>query len=202
MLGREELARLLDCCPPVGRLQVETALYTGLRISELLGLVWTDVDLDAGLIRVRAQLSRAHRGEPHDGSRRRRQPRSARSRCCLNLPTASSPTIGGRRSPRGTDWVFSTSRGTPYGVRNVARRVVRKAADDAGLNDAEDPPLRFHDLRHTFVSHLVVDHGLDIAQVSRILGHARIAITLDVYTHLFEVVELRSGGRDNVRTSG
>ena len=64
VLGREELARLLDCCPPVGRLQVETAPYTGLRISELLGLVWTDVDLDAGLIRVRAQLSRAHRGEP------------------------------------------------------------------------------------------------------------------------------------------
>ena len=48
------------------------------------------------------------------------------------------------------------------------------------------PPLRFHDLRHTFASHLIVDLGLDVAQVSRILGHARITITLDVYTHLFD----------------
>jgi Phage integrase family len=48
------------------------------------------------------------------------------------------------------------------------------------------PPLRFHDLRHTFASHLIIDLGLDIAQVSRILGHASITITLDIYAHLFE----------------
>ena len=43
-----------------------------------------------------------------------------------------------------------------------------------------------HDLRHTFASHLIIDLGLDVAQVSRMLGHARITITLDIYTHLFE----------------
>jgi len=43
-----------------------------------------------------------------------------------------------------------------------------------------------HDLRHTFASHLIVDLGIDVAQVSRILGHARITITLDTYTHLFD----------------
>lgn len=64
VLGREEVARLLECCPPAGRLQVETAHYTGLRISELLGLVWADVDFAAGLLRVRSRLSRAHRQEP------------------------------------------------------------------------------------------------------------------------------------------
>jgi integrase len=64
VLGRAEIEWLLDACPPRGRLLVETALFSGLRISELLGLIWTDVDLPAGLIRVRAQLSRAHRGEP------------------------------------------------------------------------------------------------------------------------------------------
>jgi integrase len=64
--------------------------------------------------------------------------------------------------------------------------VLRKAADDAGLNGGDRPPLRFHDLRHTFASHLIVDLGLDVAQVSRILGHASTTITLDVYTHLFD----------------
>jgi hypothetical protein len=88
VLGREEVARLLECCPRGGRLEVETALYTGLRISELLGLVWADVDFAAGLIRVRAQLSR-----------RRRRRRSARSRCCRSSPTVSPPTGGRPRSP-------------------------------------------------------------------------------------------------------
>jgi integrase len=68
----------------------------------------------------------------------------------------------------------------------VARRVLKKAADDASLNGEGRPALRFHDLRHTFASHLIVDLGVDVAQVSRILGHASIAITLDVYTHLFD----------------
>jgi integrase len=50
-------------------------------------------------------------------------------------------------------------------------------------------PRRYnYDLRHTFASHLIIDLGLDPAQVSRILGHARITITLDIYTHLFEDV--------------
>jgi integrase len=64
--------------------------------------------------------------------------------------------------------------------------VLRRAADTAQLNGDGWPPLRFHDMRHTFASHLIVDLGLDVAQVSRILGHARITITLDIYTHLFD----------------
>jgi integrase len=186
VLGREEAGRPLDCCPPQGRLQVETALYTGLRISELLGLVWADVDLGAGLTRVRAQLSRAHRDEPA----RRVPPKTPASvREIPLLPQLADRIVAHRRRTpfaSATVWVFATSRGTPYGVRNVARRVLRKAADDAGLNAGEDPALRFHDLRHTFASHLIVDLGLDVAQVSRILGHASTTITLDVYTHLFD----------------
>jgi integrase len=46
------------------RRSVTTALYTGLRIAELLGLVWDDVDFSAGVIHVRAQLSRAYCGAP------------------------------------------------------------------------------------------------------------------------------------------
>jgi integrase len=86
----------------------------------------------------------------------------------------------------GTDWVFATSRGTPYGQRNVARRCLTRAARIARLNDDGWPPLRVHDLRHVFASHLIVDLGLDVAHVSRILGHASPTITLSVYTHLFD----------------
>jgi integrase len=84
------------------------------------------------------------------------------------------------------DHVFATGNGTPLGHRNVESRALGRATQLAGLNDDGWPPLRFHDLRHTFASHLIIDLGLDPAQVSRILGHARITITLDIYTHLFE----------------
>lgn len=186
VLGQAEIERLLAACPPQGRLLVETALFSGLRISELLGLIWADIDFAAGLIRVRAQLSRAHRGEP---ARRVATKTPASVREIPLLPQLAARLVADRRknpfaSP--TNWVFATSRGTPHGVRNVAQRVLKKAADDAGLNEDEGPALRFHDLRHTFASHLIVDLGLDVAQVSRILGHASITITLDVYTHLFD----------------
>ena len=64
VLGRAEIERLLAACPPPGRLMLATALYSGLRISEMLGLVWDDVDLTSGVIHVRLQLSRAHREMP------------------------------------------------------------------------------------------------------------------------------------------
>lgn len=68
----------------------------------------------------------------------------------------------------------------------MTQRDLQRAARLAGLDNDCWPPLRFHDLRHTFASHLIVDLGLDVAQVSRILRHASITITLDVYTHLFD----------------
>ena len=186
VLGRAEIERLLDACPPRGRILVETDLYSGLRISELLGLTWADVDFAAGLIRVRAQLSRAHRGEPA----RRVAPKTAASVREIPLVPQLAEHLATHRQAApfaaASDWVFATSRGTPLGERNVARRVLKKAADAADLNCNERSALRFHDLRHTFASHLIVDLGLDVAQVSRILGHASIAITLNVYTHLFD----------------
>jgi integrase len=186
VLGRTEIEQLLGACPPRGRLLVETALFSGLRISELLGLVWTDVDFAAGVIRVRAQLSRAHRGKP---ARRVATKTPASVREIPLVPQLAEHLAAHRQAtglPSPAGWVFATSRGTPLGERNVARRVLKRAADQAGLIDDERPALRFHDLRHTFASHLIVDLGLDVAQVSRILGHASIAITLDVYTHLFD----------------
>lgn len=85
-------------------------------------------------------------------------------------------------------WVFHTGAGTPFGHRNVETRALNSAADRAGLDDGAWPRLRFHDLRHTFASHLILDLRLDVAQVSRILGHAQVSTTLNVYTHLFDEV--------------
>jgi integrase len=149
-------------------------------------LVWADVDFAGGLIRVRAQLSRAHHGEPA----RRVPPKTPASVREVPLVEQLSHQLAAHKQATpfaaSTDWVFATARGTAYGHRNVAQRVLAHAAYAAHLNNEGWPPLRFHDLRHTFASHLIVDLGVDVAQVSRILGHARITITLDIYTHLFD----------------
>jgi integrase len=186
VLGRDEIKQLLAACPPRDRLIVATALYTGLRISELLGLIWNDIDLGSGVVHVRAQLSRAHRGE----RARRVAPKTAASVRDIPLVTQLAALLSAHKLATpfsaGTGWVFATSHGTPHGHRNVARRCLTRAAERAGLNDDGWPPLRFHGLRHAFASHLIVDLGLDVAQVSRIVGHASPTITLNVYTHLFD----------------
>jgi integrase len=78
----------------------------------------------------------------------------------------------------------------PVGVNPLfprrSERIERAARPKEQGLDGEETPLRVHDLRHTFASHLIVDLGIDVAQVSRILGHARPSITLDTYTHLFD----------------
>ncbi|MBS1881496.1 MAG: site-specific integrase [Actinobacteria bacterium] len=186
VLGRAEIERLLAACPPRGRLLVTTALYSGLRISEMLGLIWGDVDFRRGVISVRFQLSRARRGEP---PRRVATKTPASVREVPLVPQLAHLLAAHKQATPFAapgDWVFATGRGTPLGHRNVSRRVLQSAARAAGLDNEGWPPLRFHDLRHTFASHLIVDLELDVAQVSRILGHARITITLDTYTHLFD----------------
>jgi len=133
VLGRAEIERLLAACSPRDRLILAMVLYTGLRISELLGLVWDDVDFAAGVIPcARAAVARpprrsrpARRAEDRRLGARRAARRSARPPA--QRPQARQPI----RARRGR--VFATARGTPYGHRNVSRRVIGRAAQLAGL---------------------------------------------------------------------
>lgn len=186
MLGREEVTRLLRACLERYRPLIASALFTGMRISELLGLVWDDVDLEGATIHVRAHLSRSRRGMP---ARRIRPKTPAAVREIPVVPQLAAILSARRASApcRGAgDWVFGTELGTPLAHRNVQRRALGCAVERAGLETGAWPTLRMHDLRHTFASHLIVDLRVDVAQVSRILGHAQITTTLNIYVHLFD----------------
>jgi integrase len=129
VLGRDEIRRLLTACPPRYRPLLATALYSGLRISELLGLVWDDVDLGADVIHVRAQLSRAHREAPA----RRVAPKTPAAMRDVPLVAQLADTLREHRRgsvfSAGSDWVFATGRGTPLGHRNVERRGLQRGPD-------------------------------------------------------------------------
>src|SRR6266542_4175113 len=185
VLTQTELARLFAACPRRYRPLLVTGVYTGMRLSEVLGLSWDDVDFNAGVIHVRHQLARGRRGVPPH----RIPPKTCASvreiPLLLQLAAVLRQHKSGSRFARGSDYVFATGHGTAFLHHNVSKRVLRRAATRAGL-DRPGRRVRFHDLRHTFASHLIIDIRLDVVQVSRILGHARTSMTLDTYTHLFE----------------
>ena len=108
VLGRAEIERLLAACPPPGRLMLATALYSGLRISEMLGLVWDDIDLTSGVIHVRLQLSRAHRERP---ARRVPTKTPASVREIPLVPQLAHLLAAHKQATpfaADTDWVFAT----------------------------------------------------------------------------------------------
>jgi integrase len=185
VLTRTELARLFAACPHRYRPLLLTGAYTRMRLSEVLGLSWADVDFAGGVVHVRHQLARGRRGvPPHRISPKTR----ASVREIPLLPQLAAVLRQHKRdSPftAGSDYVFATAHGTPFLHHNVSKRVLRRAAIGAGL-DRPGRRVRFHDLRHTFASHLIIDIRLDVVQVSRILGHARTSMTLDTYAHMFE----------------
>lgn len=201
VLNHAEIAALLDASLPRYRPFIACALYSGMRLSELLGLTWADIDLEEGLIRVRYQLSRARKDEPAQ------RVRLKTSNAVRDIPLLPQLGVLLKRhklaSPhsRPSDYVFASAVGTGLAFRNVERRGLRRAAEAAGLNRTGEAPLRVHDLRHTFASHLIVDLKLDVAHVSRILGHARPSITLDTYTHLFDQAAHAADIRARMETS-
>ena len=201
VLDHAQITALLDASLPRYRTLLATAIYTGMRHSELLGLTWTDIDLDNGLIHVRYQLSRARLDKPAERVRLKTQ---AATRDIPLLPQLAALLKRHKlASPHSADnhYVFATATGKPLSCRNVERRGLGHAADTAGLNTSDQPRLRVHDLRHTFASHLIIDLKLDVAHVSRILGHARPSITLDTYTHLFHQAAHAANIRQRMATS-
>ena len=174
-LNRTEITSLLQVAVDPYRLPIATAIFSGLRIGELLGLTWQEVDFKAGVIKVRFQATRP-------GERARLKTPAAR-RDVILMPELGSDLRKHRlASPfaQPADIVFASKVGTSPNDRNVANRGLKVACREAGLEGVS-----FHALRHTFAS-ILIAQGHDVVFVSRQLGHANAAITLKVYAHLFD----------------
>jgi len=161
-----------------------TALFSGMRRSELLGLKWEDVDLMFGQIYVRRSLHHLK-----DGSYVFTEPKSAKSRRTIALTPSNALLLKDHweiqtleRSMAGIllsakDLVFCDVEGKPLRPNSITRAWAVLAAK-CGL-----PIIRLHDARHTHAS-IMLKQGIHPKIVQERLGHASIEMTLDIYSHV------------------
>ena len=146
------------------------AVHTGMRQGELLALRWDDVDLDAGVLRVRGTKTARSRRSVKLSRTALQALQSHLERQLAEIDRASS-------SWRENGLVFATHTGTPMDRHNLLRQF-RRLLEEAGL-----PAVTFHNLRHTCAT-VLLSKGMHAKFVQELLGHSTITITLDTYSHV------------------
>jgi integrase len=196
-LEPEGLGRLLDhlAADPLGVLY-ETIASTGLRRGEALGLRWDDVDLERGQLVVRRQVVQLAGAHPcgfceaeHRGVVFATPKTASGDARIVALDSVTVGTLMGHRLRQDAErstWgdayadhglVFAAGTGGPLRPDEVTKRFA-ELCDEAGVRR-----VRLHDLRHGRAS-LLLAAGVDIAVVSKIMGHGSISITADTYSHM------------------
>ena len=191
----DEVRRLLSAADqtPHGPL-VYVAVMTGLRMGELLGLRWRDVDLDAGRISVRQTCQwLPKRGFIF------RQPKTYRSARPVSVADRVVERLRQQRMRQAeerlaagsaydnNDLVFANAVGKPIHP-NRLREAWARIGVQAGLR------LRFHDLRHIHAS-LLLQQGVHPKVVSERLGHSTVAVTLDIYSHVVPSLQVEAASQ-------
>jgi integrase len=172
-LTRKQAVDLLRAIDPRYQLMFEVLLATGIRVSELLALQWRHVRFDAQpCVRVRRAIVRGRVEPPKTRYGKRDVPLEPRLVSDLRAWRQESGWPG-REDP-----VFPSTTGTALHAGNVRRRILRPAAEKAGV-----PWAGFHSFRHTCAS-LLFDRGQNAVQVQRWLGHHDAAFTVRRYVHL------------------
>jgi integrase len=183
-LSAEEVTAMLAAAQGTRLLvPLKLAVATGMRRGELLGLHWSDVDLEAGKLSVRWSLQSVKgQDEPI-----LKAPKSGQSRT-LTLPQVAVDALKKHRRDQAAekllhgkdyqddDLVFCEEDGKPW-KPNAFTGIWDRFKVKQGLQ------IRFHDLRHTCAT-LLLGRGVHPKVVQEMLGHSTIAITMDLYSHV------------------
>lgn len=208
----DQVARLIeaaqeDLAHPQLPVIIAVAAYTGLRVGEILGLRWHDIDFGARRIAVRRSFG--------DDSETRDT--STKNRALRHVPILGYllPILQGWEERRSeAPWVFPTETGTPRGADDrhtkehfhaalVAADITAESVKGGRKNQGRKRPRRaftFHDLRHSFASNWMQGGG-DIFTLSKTLGHGSVTVTMR-YAHLspdaFDGIGVMGGARGEV----
>lgn len=158
------------------------AITTGMRRGEILGLRWRDVRLDDAVLSVTQTLEQTAKGVTF------KEPKTERSRRTIALPSLAVDALRRHKAQQAEqrlklgpiyadhDLICCRTDGTPLSPRAVTKAF-------AVIASALKLGVRFHDLRHSHISHLLAA-GVHPKVASERAGHASVSITLDVYSHV------------------
>jgi len=186
-------------------------LGTGLRRGELLALRWRDFDLDAGVLHVRQGLVWVRNHDVTEGQGKTRlliqEPKTDHSRRTIPIPAEIVEALKRHKAQQAQEKLLFGESYEDHGVilcqpngkfidpRNFTRYF------DRLLKQAGLPHIRFHDGRHTFAT-LMLELDESPKTVQTMLGHSRIATTLDIYSHVSLDLEKRAAAKLNEALRG
>jgi integrase len=184
-LSGEETQRFLNAAEPNAWGALWTLLVTtGLRPSEALALRWTD--LDGTRLRIQRGLTFISAREHHFCD-----PKTRKSRRAVHLPARAVRLLAARRRQQAEDrllagelWeandlIFCDPIGRPVNIQNL------RASFRRVLKAADLPSIPIYSLRHTAAS-LLLAEGRSVKDVSELLGHSTVTLTLDTYAHVMD----------------
>ena len=166
------------------------ALGTGMRISEIYGLEWKNVDLEAKKLQVEKTVVTTNRGALVQESTKTKTSRRTMlpDNVCYMLKRfklwqkVRDIRLGTHYST--SPWVLSNPQGKPRSPSSFSGHDFKELLDIAGI----DRKFRIHDMRHTHATWLL-EKGVNIKVVSERLGHSSIRITLDTYAHVLQTMQ-------------
>lgn len=166
---------------------VSLALSTGMRLGEVFGLKWKDIDFERNTVNVqRALVSSNTKGmifeDPKTKGSKRRIPVTTNVKKTLERYQKEQELFAnflGDKFNNKESLLFTNLWGKPVDTSNFTSRYFKKMLMQAEL----DREFSFHDLRHTHAT-LLLRQGINIKVISERLGHSTVAMTLDTYSHL------------------
>jgi integrase len=176
---KDEIRAMLQHAQGKWRALLVTAIFTGLRASELRGLRWADVDLEKGVLRVTQRADRWNTiGSPKSDAGKREVPLAPLVVNTLKEWKLACPT-------GSLDLVFPNTKGRVDNLPNMHRRGLGMVQVAAGIStDPPHPKYSLHALRHCAAS-LFIEQGFTPKRVQSLMGHSSITVTFDTYGHLF-----------------
>jgi integrase len=183
--SKAELKAMIETATGRWRPFIITAVFTGMRASELRGLPWANVDLENGIIHVRQRADAWRRiGPPKSKAGARDIP--------LTPMVANALRQWRAKCPDGElDLVFPNTLGNVEGLQNIWERFFKPlqlacAISRAGKDGKAEPKYGMHALRHAAASLFIAYLGWTPKRVQTVMGHSSIRMTYDLYGHLFE----------------